>query len=236
LEEKSITIIMYKSYDRKYALARKILETDTELDNIQETLLNYALMNWKEIYEAYHNIEPTERLYGRYFLLWAPILSICKVTYPERYENMIKYAEEATLGVERKSFEIENRVLGYLLTHRDEIKSKGNAIYLKDLTEALNVKWWQNIFDALRNLGLIKKAKDTSHGKKYYLHIERVVELARERSIEEEETDIETIKNLSQVEEGFCELCGERKWLDHEWRHGEKTFLICSSCVKDLKD
>lgn len=214
LEEKSITIVLSKDYDKKYAIARKRLETTPELDIAQKELFHYALLNWKAILDAYNEIEPTDRLAGRYFLLWAPVLAICKVAYPDKYEDMVKYAENAIVGVEKKSYEVEIRVLSFLASRLEFLKKKGNSIYLRELSEPLNLKW-QSIFSGLRNLGIIKKDADTGHGKKYYLDIPRIEKLTKERNI--------TIEEVT-----TCDRCGfDRTTTDFK---GE---LLCDDCLND---
>jgi predicted RNA-binding Zn-ribbon protein involved in translation (DUF1610 family) len=250
LEEKGITIVLSKSYDRKYAIARKILDTDPELDVIQENLLLFALAKWRKIKEVYDHLEPTDRLAGRYFILWAPILAICKVAYPDKFAELLQYAEEAVTGVEKKSYEVEIRVLSFLVSRIDKIKNQGNAVLLKDLTEVLNLKW-QPIFSALRNLGLIKTDRDTLQGKKYYLHIDKIKQLADERgiTIEETEDDDEGFGETSTAQgdakyeetedddEGFwgqsnrakCEICGKAAELK-EAIFGNRRLMVCSDC------
>jgi hypothetical protein len=216
LEEKGITIVLTKSYDKKYAIARKTLDTDPELDNLQENLFNFALANWEEIYNVYSTIEPTDKLSGRYFMLWAPILAICKIAYPDKYNELLAYAEHAVVGVEKKSYEVEIRILSFLFTRLDKIKAAGNSILFKEITEALNLKW-QSVFSALRNLGLIKRDQDTKEGKKYYLHVNKIEKLAEERSITVEEKEI-------------CDLCGKDALLA-EYQGNN----MCSECRKRLE-
>ena len=215
LEEKGISVIITKNYDKKYAIARKNLETDTKLGNIQNTLLFYALSKWKEVLGVYNNIEPTKKISGRYFLLWAPILAICKVTYPEKYDELLTYAGQSVIGIEKKSYEIEIQVLSYLATHLTDIESNGSSILLKPIREALNVKW-QPIFSALRNLGLIKKSRDTPHGKKFYLRGDKLSDLIKERNIEVEEFG----------ETNICDHCGKEAFTTEY-----EDMLLCEDCI-----
>lgn len=220
LEEKGITIRMLKSFDRKYAIARKSLEISSNLDTIQEAMLFWALANWDKVYEVYQEITPTPHLTGRYFLLWAPILAICKVVFPDKYDEMIEYAEEAIKGTETKSYEREIQILGYFVTHLDEIKARGNGVVLKEIEAETGIKW-QGIPGALRNLGLIKRKKQVRQGMKYYLHVEKIEQLAKERSIEIED----------EGEMNVCDRCGkERKTTLHD------GLQVCRDCLKRITD
>lgn len=225
LEEKAITIVIRKNLDKKYAKARKTLDTDKELDIIQENLFYFALSKWHEIYLTYLAIDPTPRLAGRYFLLWAPLLAICKVAYPERYNELLTYAEESVVGVEKRSYEVEIRVLSLLATQKKRIEKDGNAILLKDITEPLKLKW-QPVYSALRNLGLIKADRDTQLGKKYYLHIDKLEQLAKERSIETEDSTEDSTEDITT---DICDKCGEQAQLVPY-----KGSRVCEDCLNQL--
>ena len=262
LEEKAITIITTKVQDKKYAIARKNLETDLELENIQFGLFNFAITNWERIYTAYQKIEPTPKLSGRYFMLWAPVLAICKTAYPDKYDEMVEYAEEVIMGVQKKSYEIELTVLSWLATRLTDIKNNGSAILLKEVKDALNLKW-QPTYSALRNLGVIKLDRDTKNGKKYYLHVDRIEKLAEERGIITEETEtvededndvvseeeikksidelgfdeIKKIKKLEKEMLGVCDICkSPRKPLIYgiEGKYGDIKKAFCDECMKKI--
>jgi hypothetical protein len=215
LEEKGITIVHQKNLDKKYAIARKNLENDPDLDTIQRELLKFALERWADVYEVYQTIEPTPKLAGRYFLLWAPLLAICKVAYPGKYDEMLEYAEHAVLKVQKQSYEVEIQLLSVLFTNLPHITTNGNSVLLKELTEELREPW-QRISSALRNLGLIKKDAATPKGKRYYLHVERIKKLAQERNITVEEMNT-------------CDLCGaEAVTTEHDGA------LVCNECLQRL--
>ena len=217
LEEKGITIVIKKVHDNKYAIARKNLGSDIELENIRGDLFNFAIVNWEKIYTEYQKIDPTPKLSARYFVLWASILAICKVAYPDKYSEMVGYAEKAVVGAQKKSYEVEIVVLSWLMTHLEDIKSNGNAVFFKDLKDALNLKW-QAIYSALRNFGLIKTDRDTKQGKKYYLHVDKIEKLAEERSIITEEKNV-------------CDKCGEDAFTTDY-----NEMQVCPRCKKELEE
>lgn len=219
IEEKGISIIIEKTLDKRYAIARKNIENDPDLEIIRSGLLNLALSRWSDIYHFYQTIEPTPKLAGRYFVLWSPILAICKNVYPDKYIDMIGYAEKAAAGAQKKSYEVEIAVLSWLATHLTDIENNGNAIFFKDIKDALNLKW-QAIYSALRNFGLIKMDRDTKQGKKYYLHVDKIEKLAEERSITTEEAS---------EEKEVCDKCGEDT-LTSEYN----GMQVCPECKEEL--
>lgn len=261
LEEKGITIVIHKDFSKEYAIARKNLESDPDLDIIAREIFNFAIAEWAAVYDIYQNIEPTPKLSGRYFMLWAPILAICKIAYPDRYGEMVMYAEEAVVGVQHKSYEVEIMVLSWLVTRIEDIKADGNAVYFKAIRESLNLKW-QSVHSAIRNLGLIKADRDTKQGKKYYLHVDRIEKLAKERNISTEETfededndevseeeikeridelgrnEIKKIKKLEKEMLGVCDICkNPHKPLIYgiEGKHGDIKKGFCDACMGKIR-
>ena len=262
LEEKGISIVIHKDYSKKYAIARKNLESDPELDIIAREIFNFAIAEWEAVYDIYQNIEPTPKLSGRYFMLWAPILAICKIAYPGKYDELVTYAEEAVIGMQQKSYEVEIIVLSWLATHIEDIKADGNAVYFKTIRESLNLKW-QSLHSAIRNLGLIKADRDTKQGKKYYLHVDRIEKLAKERNIsteeivENEDNDVvseeeikeridelgfdesKKIKKLEKEMFGVCDICKRpHKPLVYgiKGEHGDIKKGFCDACMKKIAD
>ena len=228
LEEKAITIIPRKVMDSKYAIARKDLDTDPKLPEIQKELLRYALATWEEIHTEYNNIKPTPRVAGRYFMLWAPILSICKVAYPDKYDEMVKYSEIAISSINDSSVEVETQLLNWLAVNKAEIRENGNSVLLKHITRGIEELTWQSVAHALRNLGLIKNQRTTNEGKRYYLRMDKLNTLIEERSIRVEKPET--------AERATCELCGNVRLLEYEGLNEGRKCLICAECAKDPKE
>ena len=175
IEEKAIVIILPKISDLIYAERRKELDNDPRFEKIREGLLRIALSKWQEIYEFYKSIKPSKHLTGRDFQFWAPILAIAKVIFPDKFSEILKFAEESAKRRFGERFEIEDQVLTALYNNLGKIT--GKPITFKDLREWTDGLHHNTIKSALGNLKLIK----SSRAGKIYLFEDRLKKLLEER-------------------------------------------------------
>jgi len=173
-----------------YTERRRFIATDQELKDIRLNLLQMAIFNWRSILAAYEGIQSDEKLYGRRFDLWRPLLAVCKVCYPDRYNDLVSLAYEDTERAEKGDVtsDVEDALLAYFLMSEDDSKT----FLLRDLTEHAQkqlgsqvVKSYHIVASALKNLGLVKKKQSTSDGVKYQIDLAKAHRAASERRIEE---------------------------------------------------
>jgi len=213
IEDKCIVIKMEEpplEERDEYEYRRSFLETDEEFNEIGVGLFVFALTHHKDIKQVYDELRPTSKLRGRSFQYWRPILAIAKVAYPERFEEVLRYAETITeaLREEIRSYEIETVVLRTILT--DGITTTTLSDLLKRVQEERpDINAWQKIRSALDNLGIVKW-KDT--GKRptiYHIDLKRAKERAIKRGIDvkaleeskaEEESEEEKTSEIEEIE------------------------------------
>ncbi|MDI6813886.1 MAG: hypothetical protein QMD10_10145 [Desulfitobacteriaceae bacterium] len=189
-QAKCIRIITEQARDKAYTERRRFMRWDPELPGLVAGLLRCALNLWPEVLKAYQALEQTEKLTGRAFDLWAPVLAVCKVFAPDHYEELLKLAEEDAEKRERGDLmsEVEDAVLAILFPMEGETVS----FLLKELTEKVQnsvswVKTWHPVKSAIVNLGIVKKEYQTSKGLAYNFDLERVREKAQARGVVPEE-------------------------------------------------
>jgi hypothetical protein len=137
---------------------------------------------------AYDSLEQTDKLYGRSFNYWAPLLSVCKVFASERFDELLKLAEEDAEKAEKgdRLSEVEEAVLFILL----EEKTETVTVLLKELTQKVQnivpwVKDWHIVVSALENLGVVQRKYPTSKGVQYQIKLEKVRKEAEKRRTKE---------------------------------------------------
>ena len=225
IEEKSIVIVLPKTNDVRYAERRKELDYDPRFEEISYGLLKLAVNTWQQIYKEYKDLRPTKNLTGRPFNLWAPILAISKVVFPEKYEEILEFAENQVRQTFDERTEIEDIVLTAIYNNLDKLVIGGDISNLENnvlMTSLKEIRSWTDpelhhntIRSALSNLKLIK----TSRAGKLYIYGDRLKELFIERGYieetSEEESEIEENKVEERLEEDFDK---------------EGDFWICKRC------
>ena len=113
-------------------------------------------------------------------------------------------------------------------------------------TEGLTIFTMRNLTNTLRMIPRVREDRKVIDGKLHRCWIGICVKEEKEEEEEEKEEEKEEkeiiqeksdeIERCTAVEEGKCELCGEQRWLEYEWRVEGKKYIICGSCVKDLRD
>jgi len=183
---KCIRIITEKAPNKEYSKRRHELDFDPEWSELVNLLLRAAIKYWPKVVEAYSQVEQTERLTGRPFNYWAPLLAICKIFAPQRYDGLIKLAEEMAELQEKgdRLSEVEEAILAVLLEHPGETIT----ILLKELTEKVQsivpwVKDWHVVKSALNNLGIVKRRYETRDGVCYQIDLNRARQMAEARRI-----------------------------------------------------
>lgn len=191
---KTIRIICERAPSREYSKRRSRLPLDADWSKLVNCLLRASMEYWKEVEETYNTIEQTDKLVGRAFNYWAPILAICRVFCPGNYESLLGFAEEYSSNAEKGDWlsKVETAVITACMERvleHPEMYQKGNkasmTVLLKDLTqeasEALPDKpSWQSVKSAVHNLGILKRSYNTSRGLQYQLDIEKVFAKSRE--------------------------------------------------------
>ena len=186
-EPKCIRILTAKAPTKAFTKRRKMILSDEELYQLREEIILACLYSWKEVLETYQNLEQTEKLYGRMFDYFSPLLAICKVFAPEYYNDLLSLAEEYALTFSPSDYmvEIENEVLRYLYDKVCDTEVSG--IYLKEITNYLNLVFpnlkigWQKVKSALNNLRVVNRFYHKKDGVFVYLRKDRILEKAKER-------------------------------------------------------
>ena len=224
---KCIRIITEKA-PKEYSQRRARLPFDKRFNETVKLLIRGAVKYWREIVEAYRTMQQTEKLNGRAFNYWAPILSVCKVFHPEGYEKLLSLAEEYAVqqNASDRLSEVEDAVLTVCLNYLNETSSLTMTVSLKDLTEKVHdlVPWiqsWHIVKSALQNLGISKRKYGGSGGVKYQLDLQRAREKAEQRGIIENSNE----NNAAPSREPYfrqCYFCGEPIFTD-DWVSDEFT-------------
>ena len=205
---KCIRIITEKAPNKDYGRIRHLLEQDPVWGEIVGLCIRAAVKYWPEAVKAYNEIQPTEKLYGRMFNYWAPLLAVCKVFAPDSFDELLALAEEyaQTQTFEDMLTEVESAVL-MVLTAFEEPTVK---MTLKELTEKVKqaIPWvstWHIVKSAVENLHIIKKRYQSPQGLTFVFNTELVKMKAKERFVENGENDSCSLK-----EEHACEKCGKK--------------------------
>ena len=131
--------------------------------------MKWIIENQDRIAAEYKDLKPTMDLNGREFNVWAPILSICKVAFPDKFSELLKFAENTVKRGRDGTNENEGRVLMALhyLQQQDKLRSGGSKLkvpsYLVSNTEINSALFklenerihHNSIRSALDNLGLV---------------------------------------------------------------------------------
>jgi len=197
-----------------YTQRRKEISVDPDMQGIVESILRSVVCNWKDVYVAYKEMKQDIKLFGRRFELWQPFLSVCKVYFPDRYEDLLGLAYDEAERAEKGDVtsEVEDALIGYLLEYVEQGK-KSQTFSLKDLTTELQeilgasvVKTYHIVKSSIKNLKISRKTIHTSAGVKYQIDLEKVKTVADERNVQKlEASEPEGERQLTD----FCHLCGE---------------------------
>lgn len=209
-EDKAITLIMPKTGSLKYAKRKNRINNEPFFEDIKCYLPIWTLKKYKEILKNYTEIEPQKKLTGRDFSLWLPILSICKVAYPTKYEELLKYAEDHSHekheeNIENEDILIEGLYQMYLSEKLQEVSDKNNELVrvsLKSMSKETDLHW-RSVQACIKNLRLQYKKQTLSEGQIYYLKKTRLKELFENRGFEL--TEIEDPKIIEFNEEEMKE-------------------------------
>lgn len=193
-DDKGVKITVPKvTGDVKYSKRKIELEKDPFFENVRLNIMKWIPYHDSEILNVYNEIEPTFKLGGRDFQVWAPLLAIAKVAFPNRYEELFKFAETSVANKRSDNNEKEAVVLQalYLLYDAGKLQDGGNKVPRKESYEVSN----RQIKDALKELELdelhhnvIKSALDNlkvvgRHDKCYYLKKDKLIILFEERGL-----------------------------------------------------
>jgi hypothetical protein len=179
---KCIRIITEQAPSPEYAKRRALIPFDKDWLHIKELLVKATIKYWREVQEAYESLEQTDKLYGRAFNYWAPLLAVCRVFAPKKFNGLLKLAEEDAEKAEKgdRLSEVEAAVLAVLSEVKGEDEGqKTVTILLKELTQKVQnivpwVKDWHIVVSALENLGVTQRKYHTSKGVQYQINLEKV--------------------------------------------------------------
>lgn len=191
-DEKGIKIILTKLInDKIYSKRKKYLSDDPFFTSVRKKIIQWTISNQNAILREYKEIEPTDKLNGREFNVWLPILAVCKTAFPDKYDELLFFAEETISSNRSDTYEKENRVLRALNsmhgqnTLNDGNKKLGEPSYkvtnkeiYKELVELENEGMHHNaIKSAMENL----KLAGWSSAGQYFIKKARLIELLEER-------------------------------------------------------
>jgi len=242
----------------QYTERRRLIELDQELKNIRFNVLRNMITNWKQVLDAYENLQQDSKLFGRRFDLWRPLLAVCKIYYLDRYDELLKLAYEDAERAEKGDVtsDVEDLLLAYFLSF-ETIEKQSQMFYQKDLTKYAQDQLGQSVVrsfhivaSALKNLGVIKRKTKTSSGVEYQVDLVKAHAKANERNIEKDSEEAEknalglvSIDDLISVhwsdslsEEKECGICGYKKMTSWqgETNKGEKI-PVCEDCQREFE-
>ena len=225
---KCIRIITEKASNKNYGKIRHALEQDSIWEDAVGLCIRAAIKYWPEVVKAYTELQPTEKLYGRMFNYWAPLLAICKVFAEDKFKELLTLAEEYALTetVEDTLTEVENGILTVFLSMEGETAT----MTLKELTEKVKetVPWvetWHVVKSALENLHVAKQKYRTANGLTFRINLELAHRKAHERFIENNG------EGSSSKEEHTCEKCGSKAYTVFVRADGEHW--LCGKCLAE---
>jgi hypothetical protein len=196
-DDKGIKITLPKVTGDVIYSKRKIeLDRDSFFETIRRNIMEWIVRHDIKVLEAYKTIEPTYKLGGRDFQVWAPILAIAKIAFPKRYNDLFKFAEESVSNKLSNGTEKETLILQALhyLYSDDKLEDGGTAIPQVESYKVTN----NEINNALIDLELIENEYEKvhhntiksalenlkilgRHKKVYYLKKDKLITLFKER-------------------------------------------------------
>jgi len=191
-DEKGIKIILTKLInDKKYSKRKKDLTDDLFFNSVRKQLIHWTVSNQDAILSAYQEIEPTDKLNGREFNVWLPVLAVCKIAFPDKYDELLFFAEETVSSGRSDTYEKENRVLRALNSMHDQNTLKdGNKKLGEPSYKVTNKEIYQELVE-LENEGMhhnaIKSAMENlklagwSSAGQYFIKKAKLLELLEER-------------------------------------------------------
>jgi len=225
-----------------YTGRRHFIRYDDELEGLRRKILRSTVFNWQQVFESYESLHQDKKLFGRRFDLWRPLLAVCKVYFPKRYDDLLSLAYEDAERAEEGDFtsDVEDALLAYFRL----CEEKSATYLLKDLTEEMSkrlgaqlIRSYHIVNSALKNLGIINYKRSTTGGVKIQVDLDKAHALADERKIEKTTTPepIQSVqKTLPTTDEedqgviGVCSLCGADNVVVY---HG-----VCDKCRKQTAD
>jgi hypothetical protein len=130
---------------------------------------------------------------------------VCKVYAPNHYEDLLRLAYEDVERAEKGDVtsEVEDFLLAYILQTEEETQT----YKLKDLTQKAQdtlgstiVRTYHIVQSALKNLGIIKKKRQTSEGVKYQIDLEKANAIAKERGITLEQASKQPLEKHEKID------------------------------------
>jgi hypothetical protein len=150
-DDKGIKITVPKlTGDVTYAKRKIELEKDSFFEDIRIKILKWTPYHEKRILNRYDEIEPSTLLGGRDFQVWAPILAIASVAFPEVYGELFSFAESSVINKRSDNEEKETRVLKALhyLYKENNLQDGGKRVPKTDSYKVTN----SDIKDALTDV------------------------------------------------------------------------------------
>jgi len=170
------------------------MNEDPRWESLVNSLIRVTIKYWPEVVLAYGQIEQTEKLVGRRFNYWAPLLAVCRVFAPDRFADLLSLAEEDSEKCEASDelSEVENALLNVLLQSAAEAEGDSFTLLLKEATQRVQellpwVKDWHMTKSAIDNLAVVKQKINAKNGATYRFDVERVRAKAVAKGIKAEQ-------------------------------------------------
>ena len=186
-----------KEYSRRGAeLVNKDMIED--FVRLSAKMVVWALFNVEKVREELEKVD-TGNLTGRAMCRWRPLLAITKLIWPERFDEVLRRAEELERTREPEDLmeAVENAVISVLLPQVRE-GEKTIRMSAKELRgsvgELLGLEIKPQILgSAINNLNITYKKRKTASGTIYYLKTSSIKKRAEEREISLEEKEGEDL-------------------------------------------
>lgn len=213
-DDKAIKIILPKIFsDVKYAKRKKELINDLFFESAREFIMNWVILNQKEVLQAYNKIEPSYILNGREFNVWLPVLAISKIAFPDKFNEILYFIEESITKNQSNCFENEMVVLTALDMFYPNLEDGGKKLkkpsfkvtnrQIKSILESNGEKMHhQSIKSALENLKLVGSHKSGT----YYIEQEKLEERLQERGFTNVNSSNRILSNEYMDDNALCTI------------------------------
>lgn len=203
-EAKCIRVITEKAPDEVYTKRRADLKKGPDRQRLVGSIIRSVLKSWPKVLQEYQNLEQTDKLMGRRFQLWAPLLAVCKIFAPGRYDDLMSLAEEDAERYEAgdQMTRVEDTILGIITSVNVAEGREKTSWRLTELTRKVqeilpDVRGWQTVSSAVTNLKVVKYKQKGRLGVVYYFDLAEAEKKAEERGLTKLEREEEPEESQS---------------------------------------
>jgi hypothetical protein len=223
-----------------YEKRREEVFTDPDLIPIVRDEIVFALSYWPQVLEEFNLLNPTGLLHGRDFVLWRPILAVCKVLMPDKFEKLVKFAEETALErrKERAGQDIDDISLKILMENLElEVSTATTKVHLFEFTNWLQEELGTEVIrssrkprDSIHRLGIISKEDKDDAGVFYYINIEALKKKVERRGIKFTSRNHEPKPTHPEEQPNLETKPSEPTLLEYPTEEKPKDLAKCDSC------